>query len=86
MNSVSEFEAAVARAKSLSQRPSDEQLLDLYGLYKQATVGDVQGEEPGLFDFVGRAKYNAWAKRRGMSTEAARREYIALVNQLATSG
>jgi|YNPBryunderm2012_1023409.scaffolds.fasta_scaffold00084_11 acyl-CoA-binding protein len=85
MTALDEFEAAVARAKRLSRRPSDEQLLELYALYKQATVGDVQGEEPGFFDFVGRAKYDAWAKRRGMTPEAARRAYIELVDRLAAS-
>ncbi len=85
MSPVDEFDAAVARAKGLSRRPSDEQLLDLYALYKQATTGDVQGEEPGFFDFVGRAKYDAWAKRRGMAADAARQAYIALVDHLAAS-
>ncbi len=85
MSPVDEFEAAVARAKGLPRRPSDEQLLELYALYKQATVGDVQGEEPGLFDFVGRAKYDAWAKRKGMTPEAARQAYIQLVDRLAES-
>lgn len=85
MNLTAEFEAAVLRAKSLRHRPSDEHLLDLYALYKQATVGDVQGEEPGFFDFVGRAKFDAWAKRKGMAAEAAKQAYIALVEQLAAA-
>lgn len=78
-----EFDAAVARAKSLPRRPPDDQLLDLYALYKQATIGDVEGEEPGFFDFVGRAKYDAWAKRKGMASDDARRAYVALVTELA---
>lgn len=86
MTLLAEFDAAVARAKSLPRRPTDEQLLELYALYKQATVGDVQGEEPGLFDFVGRAKYNAWAGKKGMATDDARRAYIALVDRLANGG
>ncbi|MEP0775338.1 MAG: acyl-CoA-binding protein [Acidobacteriota bacterium] len=86
MTSEAEFDAAVTRAKSLPRRPSDEQLLELYGLYKQATAGDVHGEEPGFFDFVGRAKYDAWARRKGMSAEEARRAYVALVDQLAAGG
>lgn len=86
MTLETEFDAAVVRAKSLPKRPSDDQLLDLYALYKQATAGDVAGEEPGFFDFVGRAKYDAWAKRKGMSADDARRAYVALVNELAAAG
>lgn len=81
-----EFDAAVSRVKSLPKRPSDEQLLELYALYKQATVGDVHGEEPGLFDFVGRAKYEAWAKRKGMPSTQAKQAYISMVHRLETGG
>ncbi|MGE5235185.1 MAG: acyl-CoA-binding protein [Acidobacteriota bacterium] len=82
MTVQTEFEQAKARAKSLPEQPN-EVLLQLYGLFKQSTAGDVSGEEPGTFDFVGKAKYDAWASRRGMTREEAMTEYVALVNTLA---
>ncbi|MEW6337255.1 MAG: acyl-CoA-binding protein [Acidobacteriota bacterium] len=77
-----EFQQATARAKTLPEQSNDV-LLQLYGLFKQATAGDVSGDEPGMFDFVGRAKYDAWATRRGMSRDEAMKAYVALVNTLA---
>lgn len=76
------FEAAVARSRTLSHQPNDV-LLDLYGLYKQATEGDVAGDRPGGFDFRGAAKYDAWARRRGMSRDQAMDAYVELVDRLA---
>jgi acyl-CoA-binding protein len=79
-----EFEQAVARAKSVGMQPPDV-LLQLYGLYKQATEGDVTGERPGGFDFKGAAKYDAWAKQRGKTADDARKAYVELVQRLAGS-
>ena len=76
------FERAVARSKQLTQRPSNEELLSLYALYKQATEGDVTGDRPGGFDFKAIAKYDAWAELRGRSKDAAMTEYISLVDML----
>ena len=77
-----QFEAAQLKAKTLPAQ-SNETLLDLYGLYKQATAGNVTGEAPSGFDFRGAAKYAAWEKRRGMSAEQAMQAYVELVEQLA---
>lgn len=77
-----QFESAVARSKELTKRPTNEELLDLYALFKQASEGDVTGERPGGFDFKGIAKYDAWADRKGKSKEDAMREYIALMDRL----
>ena len=74
-----QFEAAQARAKTESQRPDNDTLLQLYAYYKQATAGDVGNDRPGAFDFVGRAKYDAWAKLKGTASEAAMRGYIFVV-------
>jgi len=82
MSVQTEFEQAAVRVKGLPAQP-DEVLLQLYGLYKQATLGDVSGDEPGMFDFVGRAKYDAWAERRGMAKDEAMRAYTELVDRLA---
>lgn len=77
-----QFEQAVARSKELTKRPSNEELLSLYALYKQATEGDVSGERPGGFDFKGIAKYDAWQELKGKSTTDAMTQYVQLVNKL----
>lgn len=77
-----QFESAVARSKELTQRPSNEELLNLYGLFKQASEGDVAGDRPGGFDFKAIAKYDAWAELKGKSKEQAMQDYIALMDKL----
>ena len=76
------FAAAQAAAKKLRDKPDNETLLELYSYFKQATEGDVSGERPGAFDFVARAKYDAWKARKGVKKEAAMRSYVKLVDQL----
>ena len=77
-----QFETAVADSKKLTERPSNDILLQLYALYKQGSEGDVQGKRPGITDFVGRAKYDAWAKLEGTSENDAMQQYIDLVESL----
>ena len=78
-----QFEQAVADSKNLSEKPSNDTLLKLYSLYKQGTEGDVNTEAPSNpFDFVARAKYEAWEKLNGKSKDEAMQEYVNLVNQL----
>ena len=77
-----QFESAAIAVKSLTQRPDDNTMLQLYALYKQGSSGDVSGSKPGFFDFVGVAKYEAWEKLRGTSQEEAQAAYIELVNKL----
>lgn len=74
---------AVALTKKFTEKPSNEELLNLYGLYKQATEGDNETERPGGFDFKAAAKYNAWKNQKGKSMEEAEMEYIELVADLA---
>ena len=76
------FEAAVASSRTLRERPDNATMLKLYALYKQASDGDVEGRRPGFTDLVGRAKYDAWAATRGISSTAAMEQYIALVDDL----
>lgn len=76
------FETAVAESKNLSTRPSNDTLLKIYSLYKQGTSGDVSGKRPGMFDMVGRAKYDAWAQLSGTDQEAAMQQYVDLINSL----
>lgn len=77
------FEQAVAASKTLPQKPDNETLLQLYSLYKQSTEGDVHGEAPANpFDFVNKAKYEAWAGQKGKSNQEAMQQYIDLVGKL----
>ena len=76
------FVDAQARVKTLTSRPSNEDLLSLYALYKQASSGDVSGKKPGMFDLKGRAKYEAWAGRKGLSSDEAKEQYVALVDRM----
>ena len=80
------FVAAQDSVQKLAQRPSNEQLLELYALYKQATAGDASGSRPGLFDLKGRAKFDAWATRKGLSKDGAMKAYVGLVDQLTKLG
>lgn len=76
------FEEAQKKIKTMSSTPSNDALLELYALYKQGCGGDVQGSRPGFTDFRGRAKYDAWARNKGMSKDAAMTAYVALVDKL----
>lgn len=78
-----QFEKAAADSKNLSAKPDNDTLLQLYSLYKQSTEGDVSGEAPSNpFDFVSKAKYEAWASIKGKAKEIAMNEYVELVNKL----
>lgn len=78
----SQFEQASLDITRLGHRPDNDTLLRIYALYKQGAEGDVRGDKPGFFDFVGTAKYEAWAKLSGTPREQAMREYIRLVRDL----
>jgi carboxylesterase len=78
-----EFAAAQVRVKALKQTPSTDELLSLYALYKQGSSGDVSGSRPGMLDFKGRAKFDAWSAKKGMTREAAQKAYVELVGKLA---
>ena len=87
MTLTEKFHDAAERVKTLTARPSNEQLLNLYALFKQATEGDVHGDKPGMFDFKGAAKYAAWESLKGQSADASMEQYVALVDELiATVG
>lgn len=83
MATQEEFDQAVTQSKQLTERPSNDILLKLYSLYKQAMEGDVNTERPGGFDFKNIAKWDAWKSLQGTSQEEARAQYVQLVNQLA---
>ena len=77
-----QFEAAKKRVMELPEKPSNEKMLELYALNKQATIGDINAEKPAMFDFVAAAKYNAWMAKKGTSKEEAQQQYIDFVNSL----
>lgn len=77
-----QFEQAVADSKRLDERPDNATLLKLYALYKQASEGDATGERPGMTDFVGRAKWDAWKALEGTGSDDAKSRYVALVEDL----
>ena len=76
------FEEAAERVKNLSTKPSDNTMLELYGLYKQGTVGDVNTERPSFWDLVGKAKWDAWESLKGTSCDSAKQKYSQLVQKL----
>jgi diazepam-binding inhibitor (GABA receptor modulator, acyl-CoA-binding protein) len=78
----SRFTKAQEEVKGLSQRPDENTLLKLYALFKQATEGDATGEPPSAFDFVRRAKYNAWSSLKGTPKKASMEQYVQLVETL----
>ena len=76
------FEQATKDIQALPERPDNDTLLRLYALYKQGSEGDVSGAKPGFFDFVGTAKYEAWAKLKGTGQDEAKQKYVDLVKKL----
>ena len=77
-----QFKAAVKDSKNLKAKPDNDTLLEIYSYYKQSTEGDVTGKRPGPFDFVARAKYDAWEARKGQSQEVAMKAYVKLIHHL----
>lgn len=76
------FEQAQSDVHRLPQTPNNDELLELYALYKQATIGDVSGKRPGMLDFRARAKFDAWTKCSGTTQVQAKERYVKLVAQL----
>jgi diazepam-binding inhibitor (GABA receptor modulator, acyl-CoA-binding protein) len=77
-----EFTQAQQDVQALPNDPGNDAKLKLYALYKQATAGDVSGKKPGRFDMVGRAKYDAWSKVAGLSTDDAKQQYVDYARSL----
>ncbi|XP_011757976.1 acyl-CoA-binding protein isoform X1 [Macaca nemestrina] len=77
-----EFEKAAEEVKRLKTKPADDEMLFIYGRYKQATVGDINTERPGMLDFTGKAKWDAWNELKGTTKEDAMKAYIDKVEEL----
>lgn len=82
MTLTEQFEQASKDLHTLKERPGNDTLLNLYSLHKQASVGDVFGDEPAMFDFIAKAKYNAWKTKIGLSKEEAMKQYVDMVSEL----
>ncbi|MFZ6707716.1 acyl-CoA-binding protein [Undibacterium sp. TC9W] len=82
MSLQEQFTQAQADSKNLSERPDNMTLLKIYGLFKQGSAGDATGDRPGMTDFVGRAKFDAWAGLKGTTQEAAMQQYVDLITSL----
>lgn len=79
------FDKATQDIKTLTRRPSNDDLLELYALFKQSTEGDAKGSRPGMFDLKGRAKFDAWSSKKGTSMESAMAAYVSKVESLLKS-
>ena len=77
-----DFTDRQARVKQLTRKPRADELLALYSLYKQATLGDVSGPRPEPLDFKARAKHDAWAARKGTGRDDAMAAYVKLADDL----
>ncbi|MCB9075394.1 MAG: acyl-CoA-binding protein [Chitinophagales bacterium] len=82
MSLQEKFQQAQIDVKTLTKRPTDEQLLNLYALFKQATDGDNTTSKPGMFDIKGQFKWKTWNEKKGMSKDEAMQNYIDLVTKL----
>ncbi|MCL4124417.1 UNVERIFIED_CONTAM: hypothetical protein GTU68_014669 [Idotea baltica] len=79
------FQEAADKVKNLTKTPTDDELKEIYALYKQATVGDINVERPGMLDFKGKAKWDGWNSKKGMAKEAAMEAYINKVDELVAT-
>lgn len=85
MSLTEKFNKAAEEVKELNSQPSDSDLLELYSLYKQATVGDCNTSRPGMLDFKGKAKWDAWDRMKGMDQDTAKTTYIQKVEALVST-
>lgn len=85
MDLAQAFEAAQKDVKGLTKRPSNEELLDLYALFKQATEGDNSTSKPGMFDMKGQFKWKQWTAKKGMGKDEAMQAYVDLVERLISA-
>ncbi|XP_041844876.1 acyl-CoA-binding domain-containing protein 7-like isoform X2 [Melanotaenia boesemani] len=82
MSLEAEFKTVAEDVKKVKTRPSNEEMLTLYGLYKQALIGDINTDKPGVLDATGNAKWNAWNSRKGISKDDAMSTYITHAKEI----
>ena len=76
------FEESIKKVKLLKEKPCDNDMLMLYGLFKQSTIGDINTERPSFWDLVGKSKWDSWKSHQGLPKDEAKEKYIALVEKL----
>merc|ERR1712080_341177 len=82
-NVMGDFNSAAETVKNkLNKTLSDDELKQVYGLFKQATVGDVNLPKPGMTDLRGAAKWEAWKAVEGLSKDQAQQQYVELTAKL----
>jgi diazepam-binding inhibitor (GABA receptor modulating acyl-CoA-binding protein) len=79
---MSKVDEAAEKLKALTERPANDEFLNLYGLFKQATAGDNKASKPGMFDMKGQFKWKAWKDKSGITQDDAADAYVALVDEL----
>ncbi|KAG8189918.1 hypothetical protein JTE90_009063 [Oedothorax gibbosus] len=79
----SSFQEATKKVKTLKEEPGNDVKLKLYALFKQSTEGSCKQPKPGMFDMIGKAKWDAWNALGSMSQEDAQKKYAALVDELS---
>ncbi|XP_063777522.1 acyl-CoA-binding domain-containing protein 7 [Pseudophryne corroboree] len=82
MSPQADFDKAAEDVKNLKTKPIDDELKELYGLYKQSTVGDINIDCPGMLDLKGKAKWEAWNVKKGLSKEEAMIAYVSKAHEL----
>jgi len=83
MSLEKEFQdAAKEISDKMNKTASDDELKEIYSLYKQASVGDINTERPGMLDFKGKAKWDAWNSKKGMSKEEAMQKYVDYAKEM----
>jgi len=76
------FEEHAQLVRSFTKKPSDEEMKEIYGLYKQATIGDNNTSQPWSVQIESRAKWDAWESKKGLDKDTAMEQYIEIVNNI----
>jgi len=81
---MAEFDTAVDNINNKIPKGSmsDDELKEIYSLYKQALIGDINTERPGMLDLKGKAKWDAWNSKKGMSQDEAKQKYVAYAAEM----
>ncbi|XP_046459235.1 acyl-CoA-binding protein homolog [Daphnia pulex] len=78
------FNKAAEAIRTMTTAPSDDEMKEIYALYKQSTVGDVNTARPGMLDLKGKAKWDSWEAKKGMSFDVAKEAYVSKTEELVT--
>lgn len=82
MSNSNEFLTAAEYVKKLKTKPNNEELLELYKYYKQATIGDINTQKPMIMYFKEISKWDSWNSVKGLNKHLSEVKYITFVNSL----